>query len=50
MFAAIFVPTGSQRGLRPRQRSHGSAAVGAALHESGFELVGAEERSYASAA
>ena len=43
------VPTG----VLPRERCHGSAAMGAALHEndeSGFEPVGAEERSYVSAA
>jgi len=36
--------------LRPREYSHGGAPVGAALHESGFEPVGAEEHSYESAA
>ena len=36
--------------LRPWERSHGSAPVGPTLHESGFEPVGAEERSYENAA
>ena len=34
--------------LHPRECSHGP--VGATLHESGFEPVGAEERSYGNAA
>jgi len=45
MFAAIFVLRAHNAGC-----AHGSAPVGAALDESGFEPVGAEERFYGSAA
>ena len=36
--------------LRPRERSHGRIPVGATLHESGFEPVGAQEHSYGNTA
>ena len=36
--------------LTAGERSHGRIPVGATLHKSGFEPVGAEERSYGNAA